>query len=378
MIIDRIALKNFKCFEQLDLRFAPLTLLCGLNGMGKSTVIQALLAWDASRSKQALVLGGQADLGTGRDVVYEGAATDFVELEICLVGQEGLSWRFEYKYELTETGDLVERGRATFKNGSRVFHGELGFHDGGAGEDRFTPSYNLMYVNAERIGPRKIYNYSRGGALGNRGENTLSYLSQHGSDLLDSSDPRCPSDDGHTMRHVLDQWLQEVSPGAHLDFDVREDADAIIAGYTFDMPDDVRSRRFRATNVGFGLSYVLPVLVGLLEPAGTLCLIENPEAHLHPRGQAKLAELAVQASLAGVQVIVETHSDHFMDGVRVAVREGLTKPEDVAFHYFERPDGDKSVVASPEVDADGRLSFWPAGFFDQNDETLARLLAPRQ
>lgn len=378
MIIDRMALKNFKCFEQLDLRFAPLTLLCGLNGMGKSTVIQALLAWNASRRKQSLVLGGQADLGTGRDVVYEGAATDFVELQICLARQEGISWRFEYKYELTETGDLVERDRKAFRNGEWAVHDELGFHEGGVGEDRFTPDYNLIYVNAERIGPRKIYNHSRGGTLGSRGENTLSYLSQHGSDLLDGSDPRCPSDGGHTVRHVLDQWLQEVSPGAHLDFDVREDADAIIAGYTFDMPDDVRSRRFRATNVGFGLSYVLPVLVGLLEPAGTLCLIENPEAHLHPRGQAKLAELAVRASLAGVQVIVETHSDHFMDGVRVAVREGLTKPKGVAFHYFERPDGDKSVVATPEVDADGRLSFWPAGFFDQNDETLARLLAPRQ
>lgn len=378
MIISRLGLKNFKCFEDLDLCFAPLTLLCGLNGMGKSTVIQALLAWHDSMRGESLALDGQADLGTGRDVLYEGATTDFVELKICLDGGDEPSRRFECMYELTEIGDLVEHGWKEFREGRRVVGSRLASHSGGVGEDRVMHSHGLIYVNAERIGPRKIYDHSRGSALGSRGEYALSYLNQHGSGLLQDSDPRCRSDGSRTIRHVLDQWLQEVSPGAHLDFDVREDADAIIAGYTFDKKGDVRSKRFRATNVGFGLSYVLPVLVALMAPAETLCLIENPEAHLHPRGQAKLAELAVRASLAGVQVIVETHSDHFMDGVRVAVREDLAQTTDVAFHYFDRPNGDKSVVITPEVDADGRLSLWPTGFFDQHDETLARLLAPRQ
>ena len=100
-------------------------------------------------------------------------------------------------------------------------------------------------------------------------------------------------------------------------------ADSVIAGFSFDRPGDVPSRSYRATNVGFGLSYTLPVIVALLAPAGALCLIENPESHLHPKGQTKLAELAVRASRAGVQVFVETHSDHFMDGVRIAVRSRL-------------------------------------------------------
>ena len=75
-------------------------------------------------------------------------------------------------------------------------------------------------------------------------------------------------------------------------------------------------------------------------------------------------------------MFVETHSDHFMDGVRIAVRDGLIAPADAAIHYFER-DGGHTVVSSPEIDADGRLSHWPGGFFDQHDENLARLLAPR-
>ena len=89
-----------------------------------------------------------------------------------------------------------------------------------------------------------------------------------------------------------------------------------------------------------------------------------------------MADLAVRASLAGVQVIAETHSDHFIDGVRIAVRDGLIRPDQTAFHYFER-EGGKTVVVSPEVNADGRLSSWPEGFLDQHEENLARLVAPK-
>ena len=114
----------------------------------------------------------------------------------------------------------------------------------------------------------------------------------------------------------------------------------------------------------------------MLAPPGALCLIENPEAHLHPRGQTKMAELAVRAAVAGVQVIVETHSDHFLDGVRIAVRDGLITPEQTAIHYFSRA-GNAARITSPEIDNDGRLSEWPEGFFDQHEENLAKLLEPR-
>ena len=90
----------------------------------------------------------------------------------------------------------------------------------------------------------------------------------------------------------------------------------------------------------------------------------------------KLAELAARAASAGVQVFAETHSDHFLDGVRLAVRDGLIAPDQTAIHYFERHDG-RTVVTSPEIDDDGFLPHWPDGFFDQRDDNLARLLAPR-
>ena len=238
----------------------------------------------------------------------------------------------------------------------------------------------LLYVDAERIGPRKFYALSeamaRRGDFGAGSEYALNYLNLHQDDRLPEDDPRCPDLRSRRLIEVVNWWLQNVTPGVHLQLETVSAADALIAGFSFERPGDVETRRYRATNVGFGLSYTLPVLLALLADTGTLCLIENPEAHLHPRGQTKLAELAVRASMAGVQILAETHSDHFMDGVRIAVRDGLISPERAAFHYFERADG-ATIVSSPQIDADGRLSTWPSGFFDQHEENLAKLLTPR-
>ena len=379
-MLRKLKLTNFKCFRNLELALAPLTLLCGLNGMGKSSVIQALLVLRQSSvtgelRDGRLVLGGElTDLGTGQDVLCEDAESDVVEFELHRADNQ-TPCRFSFDY--SRTADELRT-----RDGSQ---GVLSPADPGSNVLRQWTEVpplggRLVYVNAERLGPRKFYHHSevfaRRGNLGTRGEYTPNYLSARQDESLSSNDPRCSDPRHRRLMEVIDHWLQEVTPGAHLQLETIQDADAIIAGFSFDHPGDVGTRRYRATNVGFGLSYTLPVLTALLEPSGSLCLIENPEAHLHPKGQTRLAELAVRASLAGVQVVVETHSDHFMDGVRIAVREGLVRPEDVAFHYFSR-DGAEAAVSSPRVDTDGRLSTWPEGFFDQHEDNLIKLLGPR-
>ena len=217
---------------------------------------------------------------------------------------------------------------------------------------------------------------SRSVELGAKCEYSINFLNERFSDALQHGDARDVDPSRLRIVDVLDSWLQDVTPGAHLELEAIASIDAIIAGFVFDRSGDVNSRRYRATNVGFALSHVLPVVLAMLAPRGTLVLIENPEAHLHPRGQTKLGELAARAASAGVQIFVETHSDHLSDGVRIAVRDSLIAPTDVLFHYFWR-EGGKSQVTSPEIGEDGRLSHWPQGFFDQHDENLSRLLAPR-
>lgn len=366
-MLHGIKLANFKCFEELDLNCAPLTLLSGLNGMGKSSVLQSLLLLRQSseggalRGNRLILNHDLTTLGTGKDILYEGASVDKLTFELHYESQACYILTADYSPESDQL-NVVEQSTSTKLHEVPPLGGQL------------------WYVNAERIGPRNIYDRSealaRRGELGCRSEYALNYLATHRNMLMPEGDHRYLNLKSRGLYNVLDHWLQQVTPGAHLHIDTIPDANALLSSFVFDQTGDTQSNRYLATNVGFGLSYVLPVLIALLAPEDTLCLIENPEAHLHPQGQLMLAELAVRASTSGVQVIIETHSDHFMNGVRIAVREGLVKPQQVNFHFFEREDG-KTIVSSPEIDADGRLSSWPAGFFDQHEESLAKLLSPK-
>ena len=375
-MIRRIKLSNFKCFQTLDLKCAPLTLLCGLNGMGKSSVIQALLVLRQSIESGdlldgRLVLGGElADLGVGTDVLFEEADSDIVRFEI---ESDEIEKKWALSFDCSQSTDQLAAATGDTKPSTPSVSEDW---------EEIPPfGHNLLYIDAERIGPRKFYPLSetvaRRADFGVASEYAVNYLNLKQDDLLQEDDPRCTDIGTRRFIDVVNEWLQEVSPGAQFQLAPVTAADALLAGFSFDRPGDIRTKPFRATNVGFGLSSTLPVILALLAESGTLCLIENPEAHVHPRAQTKLAELAVCASLAGVQVIVETHSDHFMDGVRIAVRDELIAPEQTAIHYFERSHG-KTVVTSPEIDNDGRLSKWPVGFFDQHEENLEKLLAPKK
>ena len=399
-MLSRIGLANFKCFENLDLPCRPLNLLCGLNGMGKSSVIQALLVLRQSfetgdLQEGRLVLGGaRTDLGAGSDALFEDAAEEVVGFVLrgdeaekpwaaafgysrtgdqLLVTTEDISTiEFPLHYDPQFAKDLADSEGKDRVDLDRVTTMEVWATNN---EEVVQPTWRgippfggrLVYVQAERVGPRKSYPLSemlaRRGELGGQGEYTWNYLNERQDVVLPADDPCRADAPGGRLVDVVDHWLQDVSPGARLQLESIPAADAVIAGFKFDRLGDVATRRHRATNVGFGLSYVLPVVLALLSEPGTLCLIENPEAHLHPRGQTKLAELAARAAAAGVQVFAETHSDHFLDGVRLAVRDGLIAPDQTAIHYFERHDG-RTVVTSPEIDADGFLPHWPDGFFD--------------
>ncbi len=366
-MVKEISLSNFKCFGHLELSCAPLTLLCGLNGMGKSSVIQALLAlrqsFRAGRLQEGHLLldGSLINLGTSTDVLFEDADTEVISLGIS-IGELPDRWQQSFSY-VRDVELLDATGPRPEISNSLCLRPPLGGR--------------VAYVEAERIGPRSLYKQShilaQVGDFGNRGELVWNLVHERQDDRLPADDLRCENLARPRLLDAIDYWLQAVSPGVHLRLEAIRDADAIVAGFTFDRSGDVGTRRYRATNVGFGLSYVLPVLLGMLSRDGTLVLIENPEAHLHPRGQTRLAELAVRAARSGVQLLIETHSDHFIDGVRIAVRQGMISPNDILIHYFERKDIE-TVVSSPTIDGNGRLSHWPAGFFDQHEENLVKLL----
>ena len=110
-------------------------------------------------------------------------------------------------------------------------------------------------------------------------------------------------------------------------------------------------------DVGYGVSQVLPVLTELLrQDAPPMFLLQQPEVHLHPSAQAALGSLFCQVASAKRQLVVETHSDHLLDRVRMDIRDGTTKlkPEDVSILYFERGELDVRIH-SLRIDEEGNI-----------------------
>ena len=397
-MLRRVGLRNFKCFERLDLDCAPLNLLCGMNGMGKSSVMEALLVLRQSMDgghleRGRLLLGGErVDLGTGADVLFEDASSDTLRFVLAHEAGGGSDvWGMEFDCSggsdsLYARDNVPLAVRPVESSGSDPGPSPGSSHDDVPGPSGDLRSWRdvppiggqLVHLNAERALPRSTYllpdALAGRGALGSDMKHATHRLSRQGEDLLAEDNPRC----GMTGRRIFDvaeYWLQEICPGACTQPMPVSDAGAVVRQAS-GRNRGLESGRHRSARDGIGVSYALPVIMALLSPPGTLCLIESPEAHLHPLGQTRMGELAARSVRAGVQVFGETHSEYFMDGVRIAIREGLIEPEDAVFHHFER-DGKGSVVTSLRTDSDGRISGWPAGFFDQHVDNLARLIAPR-
>ena len=191
--------------------------------------------------------------------------------------------------------------------------------------------------------------------------------------------------------HLIDQvnaWLSVVSPGVHLSVTTTEVGSEKVYEMKVGYGDGEDIRWFDPKNVGFGISYTLPVILTLLTSRqDDIVIIENPEAHLHPKGQAKMGELIARAVASGVQVFAETHSDHVINGIRVAVAEKILKPEDVNIAFFERKehgaeqdggaDGKETYaeVRNIKVDDQGSLSEYPADFMDEWNNQLMELIS---
>lgn len=371
-MINKIFLRNFKCFESQALDLRRLTLLAGLNGMGKSSVLQALLLirqsyLDGVLPKTGLELNGSLiKMGSAQDVLYEDAQTD--EFEIGITWDDGASARFVLQYH--READVLRIDPTSLDD--NIFT-RVPFTD------------HFHYLQAERMGPRTTnavsdYQVREHRQIGTTGEFTQHFLHVYGGENVKDKNLLHAKSEAKDLRTQVQAWLHEISPGTELRLEMHSEMDLVNLRYSF-VTGEQRSNWYRSTSVGFGITYVLPVLVAVLSSApGSIILVENPEAHLHPKGQARLAELLARAATGGIQVIVETHSDHVLNGIRVAVHGEVLDPKAVAIHYFSRGEEEgrvHSTVESPILDRDGRLDRWPEGFFDEWDKSLERLLEPK-
>ena len=244
----------------------------------------------------------------------------------------------------------------------------------------------LTYLHAERVGPRDTLAVDSvpGDDLnvGVRGEFTAQVLEAHALAGRRRKvreplwHPR--TEDGLAdLGKQAELWMGDIAPGIELRALTLPDTN--MSAMRFKRAG-VATEWLRPPNTGFGISYALPIIVaGLLAPTGSMLLVENPEAHLHPAGQSRIGRFLATLAAAGVQVIAETHSDHVLNGVRLAAVDAKHPllHDQIIVQYFHGQDEAAERARAIDVTAKGGLSSWPAGFFDQSEKDLAAILQAR-
>ncbi|MDD2109463.1 AAA family ATPase [Pseudomonas asiatica] len=362
-MISSLQLNNFKCFKSAEFRLSPLTVFCGANSAGKSTAIQTLLLLkqshkNGSLSRQKLSLVGEYfSFGHVTDVVSHYAETE--EIKIVLDTHEFVSNLHhdrsdDYSLELESPNS--------------------------SDHDFFTADFH--YLSAYRLCPQNSYDVNCDtskidvGIYGQFAIGELLRLRQQPAPNQRLAKKICPhlseSADGKQVKLEIAfrEAMKKITPGFEINLNDHKNLDKV--SNTF--PTGGKTiNEVRPVNTGFGISYVLPIVVAMLcTPEGGYLVIENPEVHLHPAAQSMLAELLTMASTCGIQVIIETHSDHIVNGIRAHVKENGIANDFVTVNSV-RADKHERIVTKIFVHNDGGLSDMDVGFFDQAEKDLIRL-----
>ena len=375
-MISKLELKDFKIHENLELSLGGLTILTGQNGMGKSSVMQSLLLLRQSYTQQESMKGVNlkgllTDLGCANDVECQSSKDGELTINLTIKSsEEGIEEKldFSFSYENADSYDTFLPIKTLMPDSGFIKKCSL-----------FTNEF--QYISAFRFGPQKGYErdtdvvqtHQQISKVNGQCEYVVHYLQYYGKKeclpelLFDGSKDR-------DLKTQVQYWMQQVSPRISISIEPNESDFKLKYKYSRD--GKMMTDAMAALNVGYGVTYVLPIVVAILSATpGSLILIENPEAHIHPRAQAELMKLVMKAVKAGIQIIIETHSDHIMNGALVFIVENPESLDLVKAYYFER--NEESHTSRPcklQILNDGRILNPPAGFFDQIDIDMRHLM----
>lgn len=429
-MLTRLSLANFKAYEHAGVELRNLNVFIGPNNSGKSSILAAirLLAQTTQSTDpevKMLLDGALGDFGTFKDVVFGNHRGRPLSISVHVVNERdqtasvGLHLTYKYRtvrrelilqhVELVDGHDsLVEM---TFARGSDRLSVDSIMGSRVASEDKaratrsiilanFVPRVslarageregsgdtpllsrdairtinsaawsivsalqNVVYLGAMRIPPSRTYlsTGERRRNIGAMGENAVPIL------LLDSgrSEPE--------LLPAISKWLSLAGMAADVSLQPISDRHLELV-----VTHPMSRERQNFADVGFGHSQVLPVLVGgLTTRRGGTFVVEQPEIHLHPGAQAELGDFFVELSEAGVQSIIETHSEHLVVRLLSQIAAGRLASTDFGL-FFVAATSEGKTITPIEVDSLGRfLTKWPEGFFPERAAEAQRLAVAR-
>jgi len=356
-MITSLEVVGFKRFVSQRFELSPLTILAGTNGAGKTSVIHSLLL-----AREALVRGDGVielngpfglELGEFGDVLNHETMNTFT-VSVNSGSSEVNTWSFSAE-ETSLYANVVSPDKQTaFLDKPRAF----------------------QYLQAERLGPRITHGTA---ALppdmlevGISGQFCAQVLDVLGGARL-KEDEVIHNSAIPLLKAQTEAWMSLIT--RPLQIDTERFPGTPVTALKFRTSD----LWVKPTNMGFGVTYALPVIIGGLTAASDgIFIVENPEAHLHPAGQSCMGLFLARLAASGVQVVVETHSDHVLNGIRLAIgHHKCLQAQDAIVHYFDSIGAEPLALKFTEV---GGISSWPKGFFDQYQldvSELTRIRRPR-
>lgn len=376
-MIKSLKYKNFKSLKDVSVELKNLNIITGINGVGKSSLIQGILLLRQSYLKNQLTTGISLDgeltgnLGNIQDIENKQSASGFIEISI-----DECNLRFDTS---DKREDTVLRGEIDI---SSIVNNPI-----------FSTS-KFQYISASRISPesqfKKDTHSIENKQFGRTGEFAIAYISEYGKKKYDNDSnleyrslinlALGEKQEILPLENQINHWLNFVANNVRLNI---TKTTSIKYELNFEFFNGLSWDSYSASNSAFGLTYSLPIITALLSAApGDLVILENPESDLHPRAQSKLGELISRCANAGVQIIVETHSDHILNGIRVAIsnKPTLLPNDQVKILYFYKEDNNSfTTVREIEIDQNGRMPIKELkiagidGFFDQIDTDYKKL-----
>ncbi|MBW4870809.1 DUF3696 domain-containing protein [Prevotella buccae] len=344
----KIHLDSFKCFEDTTFHLNNITFLTGANAAGKSSLIQALLLVDSALARTT----GQENEEVTIPLRDPQRALDLGNVDNLINSNKGQD-RVCIRIDNTE---LEFRGEDEVDSGTLLMHIKNGTENALRG--------STTYLDAERIGPRweSERNNINKHDCGCHGDNTASVILNNDFTKIPANKCYQQKDSEEVnFRIALNLWVNLIFPGITVSVNQTGRTNCQIT-----VNNKYLGVESVATNVGFGISYVLPILVTcLLAKSNETIIIENPEAHLHAKAQSNMGYFLGVMAAAGLRIIVETHSEHIINGIRrTVVSSDILDPEAVTIYFLET-EGRHIQQTEISIDEDGNLSKFPVDFFDQ-------------
>lgn len=404
-MIKKMYIGEFKCLEKENFDFKPLTILAGKNSSGKSSVLQSILIAarncnPKNRERMYGLISKYQDLSYSIDVVHEEGhfsctntskseqdETDTLLYESNLyyltsnrIGQEDIA-KYSSEYKVGSNGEFL-----------------FGTYDILADEKvRFALSPNEIKELISRDELYKIFiEYYRYSII-EYYENAERYIGKNDIDLINQiknlrkEGEICKTKEFENLcKYHIETVVNDLEyPGrigvilnAYFSYITEFNIILKIERITSDQvkvyfqQDDIN--KINPFNLGSGMSYLAKVLIiCFLAKPGDVVMIENPEIHLHPKAQSRLGEFFAFLASKGIQLIIETHSEHLLDNLRYQIFKEKFSKDDVIIYYKDSAQtpfekiciSDDGHFTTPE----GKKRAFPKGFFDASLEQLLEI-----